>query len=117
MARYSHPMPDIGEGITEAEIVTWQKQVGDRVEEDEEVVEGRFVDRRLEREGFRHPFLQEELDGQKIRQQKAERAMNEQIKKLTRDRERLFEANQRLKAKRSSSNPGPLLPKLLEKAP
>ena len=39
MARYTHPMPDIGEGITEAEIVAWQKQVGDRVEEDEEVVD------------------------------------------------------------------------------
>ncbi|MBH5322464.1 dihydrolipoamide acetyltransferase family protein [Aurantiacibacter sediminis] len=39
MAKYTHPMPDIGEGITEAEIVTWQKQVGDRVEEDEEVVD------------------------------------------------------------------------------
>ncbi len=39
MARYTHPMPDIGEGITEAEIVTWQKKVGDRVEEDEEVVD------------------------------------------------------------------------------
>ncbi|QZH74914.1 MAG: 2-oxo acid dehydrogenase subunit E2 [Erythrobacter sp.] len=39
MARYTHPMPDIGEGITEAEIVTWNKKVGDRVHEDEEVVD------------------------------------------------------------------------------
>lgn len=39
MARYTHPMPDIGEGITEAEIVTWNKKVGDRVQEDEEVVD------------------------------------------------------------------------------
>ena len=39
MAKYTHPMPDIGEGITEAEIVTWQKKVGDMVHEDEEVVD------------------------------------------------------------------------------
>lgn len=39
MAKYTHPMPDIGEGITEAEIVTWHKQVGDMVAEDEEVVD------------------------------------------------------------------------------
>ena len=39
MAKYTHPMPDIGEGITEAEIVTWQKNVGDMVHEDEEVVD------------------------------------------------------------------------------
>ena len=39
MARFTFPMPDIGEGITEAEIVAWQKNVGDRVEEDEEFVD------------------------------------------------------------------------------
>ncbi len=39
MAKYTHPMPDIGEGITEAEIVAWHKKVGDRVEEDEEFVD------------------------------------------------------------------------------
>jgi len=32
-------MPDIGEGITEAEIVAWHKKVGDRIEEDEEFVD------------------------------------------------------------------------------
>jgi len=39
MAKYTHPMPDIGEGITEAEIVAWHKKVGDRIEEDEEFVD------------------------------------------------------------------------------
>lgn len=39
MAKYTFPMPDIGEGMTEAEIVAWHKQVGDRVEEDEEFVD------------------------------------------------------------------------------
>ncbi|GGD49941.1 2-oxo acid dehydrogenase subunit E2 [Erythrobacter arachoides] len=39
MATFTFPMPDIGEGITEAEIVAWHKQVGDRVSEDEEFVD------------------------------------------------------------------------------
>ncbi|MDE1466883.1 dihydrolipoamide acetyltransferase family protein [Aurantiacibacter sp. D1-12] len=39
MAKFTFPMPDIGEGITEAEIVKWHKAVGDRVEEDEEFVD------------------------------------------------------------------------------
>lgn len=39
MAKFTFPMPDIGEGITEAEIVAWHKTVGDRVEEDEEFVD------------------------------------------------------------------------------
>ncbi|WP_340587869.1 dihydrolipoamide acetyltransferase family protein [Erythrobacter alti] len=39
MAKYTFPMPDIGEGITEAEIVNWYKKVGDRIEEDEEFVD------------------------------------------------------------------------------
>ncbi|MBU1607054.1 MAG: 2-oxo acid dehydrogenase subunit E2, partial [Alphaproteobacteria bacterium] len=39
MANFTFTMPDIGEGIAEAEIVAWHKAVGDRVEEDEEFVD------------------------------------------------------------------------------
>ncbi len=39
MAKFTFNMPDIGEGIAEAEIVQWHKQVGDTVSEDEEFVD------------------------------------------------------------------------------
>ena len=39
MAKFTFPMPDIGEGITEAEIVAWNIKVGDRIEEDAEFVD------------------------------------------------------------------------------
>lgn len=39
MARYSFRLPDIGEGIAEAEIVAWHVRVGERIEEDAQLAD------------------------------------------------------------------------------
>ncbi|SFG40676.1 branched-chain alpha-keto acid dehydrogenase E2 component [Novosphingobium sp. CF614] len=39
MGRYTFRLPDIGEGIAEAEIVAWHVKVGDRVEEDDRLAD------------------------------------------------------------------------------
>src|SRR4029434_1045332 len=39
MATYQFKLPDIGEGMSEAEIVAWHVAVGDRVEEDQQLAD------------------------------------------------------------------------------
>ncbi|MXP43796.1 dihydrolipoamide acetyltransferase family protein [Allopontixanthobacter sediminis] len=39
MARFTFNLPDIGEGIAEAEIVAWHVKVGDRIEEDDQIAD------------------------------------------------------------------------------
>ena len=43
MARFTFKLPDIGEGISEAEIVAWHVAIGDRVEEDSPIADMKNV--------------------------------------------------------------------------
>jgi 2-oxoisovalerate dehydrogenase E2 component (dihydrolipoyl transacylase) len=39
MAKFTFNMPDVGEGVAEAEVIEWHVKVGDRVEEDQHLVD------------------------------------------------------------------------------
>jgi 2-oxoisovalerate dehydrogenase E2 component (dihydrolipoyl transacylase) len=39
MAKFTFNMPDVGEGVAEAEVVEWHVKIGDRVEEDQHLVD------------------------------------------------------------------------------
>jgi 2-oxoisovalerate dehydrogenase E2 component (dihydrolipoyl transacylase) len=39
MARFEFRLPDIGEGIAEAEIVAWHVKVGDTIAEDQQIAD------------------------------------------------------------------------------
>ena len=39
MAKFIFKMPDVGEGVAEAEVVEWHVKIGDRVEEDQHIVD------------------------------------------------------------------------------
>ena len=39
MAKYEFKLPDIGEGIAEAEIVAWHVKVGDMIAEDQQIAD------------------------------------------------------------------------------
>ena len=39
MSTFTFKLPDIGEGIAEAEIVAWHVKVGDRIEEDQPIAD------------------------------------------------------------------------------
>ena len=39
MATFTFNMPDVGEGVAEAEIVEWHVKIGDSVSEDQQLVE------------------------------------------------------------------------------